>query len=91
MADKPDPDSAFVETEAPKTAKDGVAMNGRYPVNHRLRAEALAAADKAEDPDGIVSKEAISGAGKRLARKAKAEAKAAPKDATPAPATPSSK
>jgi len=56
--------------------KTGVALHGDYPVNSRLRAEALASDGKAEDPDGLVSRELIEDAGKRLAADREAEAEA---------------
>jgi hypothetical protein len=53
-------------------AESGVYHEGEYPHNHRLRAEALSAAGKAEDPDGIVDADA----GERLAAQAKADEEA---------------
>jgi hypothetical protein len=58
---------------------DGVAIEGAagLPHNHRLRAEALVAKGKAEDPDGIISPELIADTKERLARE-KAPAKTKP-------------
>lgn len=53
----------------------GVAFDGDYPANARLRAEALAADGKASDPTGIVSDELIAATADRVAsEKAEAEA-----------------
>lgn len=71
----------------PETAEDwsapkhdpetGVAMHGDYPFNSRLRAEALATAGKAEDPNGLIPPELIVDAAGRLERAAAAAEKAA--------------
>lgn len=62
--------------EPPQTDREtGVAFYGKYPANHRLRAEALAKEGKAADPDDIVSAELIADAGQRLAQEAKASPK----------------
>jgi hypothetical protein len=59
----------------------GVALEGDYPANHRLRAEALSDAGLDADPDGIVSDELIADAGKRIAGERKyAEEVAAQRD-----------
>jgi hypothetical protein len=56
-------------------AATGVAMHGDYPLNTRLRAEALSDAGQHDDPDGLVSPELIRDAGARLqAERAEAEA-----------------
>lgn len=61
----------------PQVREDGVHLGpGGLPFNHRLRAEALAAAGKTRDPDAIVSEELIADTRKRLAAEAKAEAQA---------------
>lgn len=65
-------EAASVETEAPRTDGAGVTMDGDYPANHRLRAEALAADGKSEDPLGYVSPELIADAGARVAAETKA-------------------
>lgn len=92
MADKPEERPAFIETAAPEAGKDGVAMSGKFPLNHRLRAEALAKAKKDADPDGIVDADAIKEGAKRNARREKAEAKAdAKNETTPADAGAASK
>jgi len=65
-------EAASVETEAPRTDEAGVAMDGDYPANHRLRAEALAADNKVEDPDNIVSPELIADAADRVEAEEKA-------------------
>lgn len=64
--------AADVATKPPLTAKDGTAMNGLYPLNNRLRAEALANEGKTEDPDGIIEPDVIASTGERLEREAKA-------------------
>lgn len=67
--------------EAVVVRETGVAMHGEYPLNSRLRAEALAGDGKGEDPDKLVTPELIADAADRLAReKAEADkaAKAAP-------------
>lgn len=46
---------------------------GKYPLNHRLRAEAMAAEGVTTDPDGLIGDDVIADAAKRL----KADAKAA--------------
>lgn len=66
-------DDAAETFNPPKTNEAGFAMSGDYPLNSRLRAEALAQAGKETDPDGIVSDEDIAGTVKRLAAEAKAE------------------
>lgn len=58
-----------VETALPATREgDGVALHGDYPLNHRLRAEALAKDGKTTDPDNMVSDELIVDAGERMKR-----------------------
>lgn len=65
------------ETAPPAIDPDtGVALVGGYPLNHRLRAEALAQDGKAEDPDGVVSPELIADASARMKRDAQAEVNA---------------
>ena len=77
MADKKE-----TETKPPETdAKTGVAMAGKHPLNHRLRAESLAKHNANSDPDGMVSDELIADTKKRLERETKAE-KAADGDAS---------
>jgi hypothetical protein len=67
-------DGEVKATGLPQADKDtGVAMYGEFPLNHRLRAEALADAGLDKDPDGIVTAELIKDAGERLERDAKAE------------------
>lgn len=71
MATRPDiPESDEVERTAPPETDEatGIAMLNGYPVNLRLRAEALSKDGKAEDPDGLVAAELIEDAGDRLAR-----------------------
>lgn len=65
---------ADVEASAsPIEDKDtGVPMVGSYPLNHRLRAEALAAAGEAEDPDALISPALIADAKGRLDGQAEA-------------------
>lgn len=68
-------DKEVVETAPPaQDPETGVALAGGYPVNHRLRAEALFKAGKEEDPDAIVSNELIADAGARLKADEAAEA-----------------
>jgi len=85
MADAPDEQTAaddIVEATKPPEVQEGtgIAMAGGYPVNHRLRAEALADAGKDKDPTGDVSPELIAETAKRLAAERK-EAEAADDDA----------
>lgn len=49
--------------------EDGVYLHGEgdLPLNHRLRAEALAVAGLEEDPEGLISEELIAGTAERLA------------------------
>lgn len=56
--------------------KTGTTYVGKYPLNHRKRAEALAAAGKTEDPDGLIEPDLIADAKARVARLDAAEAKA---------------
>lgn len=80
MDDRPAAEAATdeVETTAPprRHEKTGVAMDGDYPHNHRLRAEALARDEKTEDPDGIISPELIADAKARLERAEEARQRA---------------
>jgi len=65
-------------TAAPAMTKEGVALAGKYPLNLRLRAEALATDGKAKDPDGLASDELIASTKDRLDReRAEAERLAA--------------
>lgn len=59
---------ADAATADPATNEQGFAMLGDYPLNHRLRAEALATAGVATDPDGAVSDELIAATKDRLAQ-----------------------
>lgn len=71
MADTP------TETKPPAIdTETGVAMDGDFPHNHRLRAEALSRAGEESDPDGLVSDDLIADAGARMeaAEKAAKEA-----------------
>lgn len=65
-----------VEWSPARPNEDGVYLEGDWPHNQRLRAEALAKAGKDEDPDGIVDADAIKGAKGRLDRQAAADAEA---------------
>lgn len=56
----------------------GVVMEGDYPHNHRLRAEALARDGKEEDPLGWISPELIADAKGRLEAEERAERLSAP-------------
>ncbi len=56
----------------------GVAQRGAYPLNSRLRAEAIAQAGESEDPDGIVTPELIADAAIRLDREAAEQADKTP-------------
>jgi len=58
----------------PKADDNGVALHGDYPLNLRLRAEALAKDGKDSDPDDRVSPDTIAEAGARLKRAEAAEA-----------------
>lgn len=65
-------DEKFFPPKVDKTT--GAAMIGDYPLNHRRRAEALAAAGIETDPEGLVTPELIADAGDRVARLEKASA-----------------
>jgi len=71
MADEP-----IEETAPPVIAKDGTAMDGKFPHNHRLRAEALAKAGRKSDPDGMIEDDLIADAAARLAKLKAADEKA---------------
>lgn len=47
-------------------ADTGIALDGDYPVNHRLRAERLAEEGKDSDPGGVISDELIAATKERL-------------------------
>lgn len=57
--------------------KTNVAMQGGYPLNFRLRAEALAADGKATDPESLIEDDLIADAAGRLEREKKAADEAA--------------
>jgi len=77
MADDAENDAP--EWSPPKhDAVTGVALYGDLPLNHRLRAEALADAGETEDPDGLITPELIADAVGRLAADRAAEEKAHP-------------
>ena len=63
---------------------DGIHLAGEadLPANHRLRAEALVAAGRKTDPDGIIGKRLIADTADRLKAEAAAAA-AEPERATP--------
>ena len=63
-------------TNEPATNESGFAMLGDYPLNSRLRAEALAKAGVDADPDSIVSADLIASTVERLALEAVANAPA---------------
>lgn len=69
-----------IETKPYETDENGVALEGEFPHNHRLRAEAIAAAGLTSDPAGIISDELIADNAARV--KALAEAEAAERDLT---------
>lgn len=56
----------------PKRGEGGVELAGEWPLNHRLRAEAMATAGVTTDPDGLIDDALIVDAGERLAADAKA-------------------
>lgn len=65
MADTAEP--AAPGWSPPKSDPEtGVALYGDLPLNHRLRAEALADAGASEDPDGLILPELIEDARTRL-------------------------
>ena len=77
MADEAENDAP--EWSPPKhDAETGVALYRDLPLNHRLRAEALADAGETEDLDGLITPELISDASNRLAADRAAEEKAHP-------------
>lgn len=59
-------------TAAPETTATGVSVvtteQGTYPINHRLRAEAMARDGIKSDADGLISNELIADTAARLAR-----------------------
>lgn len=76
---KPDKATAAAEWGPQKVREeDGVHLAGRseLPANHRLRAEALVALGKHEDPDGIITDELIADTKARLKAEAAALAPA---------------
>jgi len=72
------PEGAIVDNNTgdvwtpPATNEEGHALEGEYPHNRRLRAEALAKAGKTTDPDGIVTDELIAETADRLEREDRA-------------------
>jgi hypothetical protein len=68
--------AAAVDTAPPATTSAGVALHGEYPLNSRLRAEAMADADVTTDPDGLITDELIAETRDRLAAERKADADA---------------
>jgi len=60
----------------------GFALQGGFPLNARLRAEALADAGKTTDPEGLVDEDLIASTGERLIAE-RADAAKAEADATP--------
>lgn len=85
MAD--DAADEIIVTEAPKRDKNGVELYGKYPVNHGLRAEALARAGKKEDPDGIIEPDLIADYAKRIGKVKPEPTPGELKDATATPST----
>lgn len=69
--DQPDADAIAETTRPPAMTPEGVALDGGYPANLRLRAEALVADGKAEDPLGHVTPEFIAATAERLEAEAK--------------------
>jgi hypothetical protein len=53
-------------------ADQGFAIQGQFPANHRLRAEALVAANLTSDPDGIIPDDLVTDARDRIAADAAA-------------------
>jgi hypothetical protein len=53
-------------------AEQGFAMHGAYPLNHRLRAEALVDAGISSDPDGLIGDDLIVDTRDRVAAEAAA-------------------
>jgi len=68
MADEP-------TTTQPPALQEGTGftMHGLYPLNHRLRAQAIAKARRKSDPDGLISDDEIAAASDQLARDREAE------------------
>lgn len=66
--------------DLPPVNEAGFPLVGGYPLNSRLRSEALAQAGVTTDPDGIVSDEHIAATGAQLEAVAKAEAAAESED-----------
>lgn len=77
MADDAENDAP--EWSPPKhEAGTGIALYGDLPLNHRLRAEALADAGATEDPDGLITPELIADTAARLEAERAETAKAHP-------------
>lgn len=85
---------ALVDGEAPEAAEHGppmieadtgIALDGDYPVNHRLRAERLVAEGKTSDPGGVIGDELIADTATRMEgdKRAEAERLAAEEEANP--------
>src|SRR5215213_4226322 len=47
-------------------ADTGIALDGEYPINHRLRAERLVRKGEESDPDGVISDELVANTKGRL-------------------------
>jgi hypothetical protein len=85
--DAKQPEPWEVETApAEVDAETGVYMSGNYPLNDRLRAEALVGAKRTTDPDGLISDAMIAD----VADQMKAAADARPVDGNTATAQPAS-
>ncbi|MBA3668432.1 MAG: hypothetical protein H0W65_12060 [Sphingomonas sp.] len=74
---------ALVDGVAPEVAEHGppsieadtgIALDGDYPVNHRLRAERLVAEGKTSDPGGVIDDELIADTATRMEGDKRAEA-----------------
>jgi len=64
-------------TASPALNEQGFAMHGDYPLNGRLRAEALATAGLETDPDGMIGDDLIADAAGRLERQRDEDARIA--------------
>lgn len=76
MADKTETETETVTLPPAMDAETGVAMDGEFPHNHRLRAEAMARAGVETDEAGVITDELIAETVERLKRDDAAAAKA---------------
>jgi len=85
QTDEPATIAADLDPFTAELARQGFAIDGGYPVNHRLRAEALSKAGIAEDPAGHITADMIAATGERLAAEARDAAAAEAAEARETP------